>query len=83
MRLTLTICAMGLLMACGHPQTLQYDHGRAYHEAMAVQADRDRESASDAVYTLTGEEALRIRILVTESATNADNTSTTLDLQTN
>lgn len=80
MRLPLLISALGLLVACGHPQTLQYDHGSTYHAAMSMQADLDRESASDATYDLTGEEALKIRVLVTESSTDSESANTTLDL---
>lgn len=50
-----------LLFACGQPAHLQYDFGRAYTEATAVQATLDRASAVDGAYAIGGAEALKIR----------------------
>ncbi len=54
---------LGLLAAalgCSTPHHLQHDHGRAFQDAMAIQADLSRPSVAQAVYTLSGEEALAL-----------------------
>lgn len=51
---------LSTLPACVQPLHLQYDYGRAVEESARLQADRARPSAADAVYPLTGPEALLI-----------------------
>lgn len=71
-RPVLAAVALGTLVGCAHPATLQYDHERAYEAAFAMQADRDRASIADEVYELTGTEALDIRMRTTEASTDQE-----------
>ncbi|HND28814.1 MAG TPA: hypothetical protein PLA94_02410 [Myxococcota bacterium] len=50
-----------LILACGSPAHLQYDHGNAYEAAMKMQSQLDRASAINEVYPLSGAEAAGIR----------------------
>lgn len=68
----LAALALGTLVGCGHPATLQYDHNRAYEAAFALQADRDRASIAENVYELSGTEALDIRMRTTEASTDQE-----------
>ena len=80
-RLILAVLALGTLAACGHPQTLQYDHGRSYTEAFTMQADLDRPSVNMELYELSGVEGMAIRMQAEVEATNTEDTTTsTLDV---
>ncbi len=68
----LATLALGTLVGCAHPATLQYDHERASVAAFAMQADRDRASIADVTYELTGTEALDIRMRTTEAITDQE-----------
>jgi hypothetical protein len=68
----------GFLTGCAQPLHLQYDYSRAYTEAITVQADLSRESVSEAVYVLSGTEALQLRLRATESATDEESAETEL-----
>lgn len=61
-----------LLAACGSPTHLQYDFGRANWQSQQIQADLARPSAAEAVYPLTGAEALKIRANVQEASTDEE-----------
>lgn len=61
-----------LLVACGSPTHLQYDFGRASWQSQQIQADLSRPSAAEAVYPLTGEEALKIRKNVSKATSDEE-----------
>jgi hypothetical protein len=61
-----------LLAACGSPTHLQYDFGRANWQAQQIQTDLARPSAAEAVYPLTGDEALKIRHNVESASTDEE-----------
>ncbi len=61
-----------LASACAHSSQLQYDHGRASMAAFSAQADLTRPSVADSAYTLSGVEALEMRVRVTEEATDTE-----------
>ena len=54
------------------PKHLTYDHGRSYHEAFDTQTDLTRPSVKDAIYPLSGAEALLIRKAVEEKSTDEE-----------
>ncbi len=65
--------AMAFLSAgCTHKSQLQYDLGRASAAAFQAQADLQRTSAVDANYPMSGAEALRMRVRVTETTTDME-----------
>ncbi len=66
------LLAGAALAGCAHPQHLQYDYGRAYMDALTIQADLGRPSVAEAQYPLTGFEGLQMRRLVTEEATDTE-----------
>ncbi|MCB9762719.1 MAG: hypothetical protein H6739_23160 [Alphaproteobacteria bacterium] len=68
--LTLALSLAALLTACGHPQTLQYDYGRAYNDAFDTQTDLTRPSVEDAVYELNGVEGMAIRANVSSETSD-------------
>lgn len=82
MRTPLLIAALAttMLVACGHPATLQYDHGNSYREAMALQADRTRASAADSVYELNGTEGIELRARAVEKTTDLETAESELTL---
>ena len=53
-RLILSALALAALVGCSHPQTLQYDYGRAYTQTFAMQADLERASVNMELYELSG-----------------------------
>jgi ABC-type glycerol-3-phosphate transport system substrate-binding protein len=63
-----------LLVGCGQPVHLQYDHGRAYAAAFSAQADRSRATVQDVHYSLTGAEAEAMRKRVVEATTDEETT---------
>ncbi len=65
------ITLLGIL-ACGQPTHIQYDFGRSYHEAAAVQGTLDRASAANADYELAGIDALASREQARKAATDAE-----------
>ncbi len=75
-RLILSAVALAALVGCGHPQTLQYDHGRSYTEAFTMQADLDRPSVNMELYELSGVEGMAIRMQAEVEATNTEDTTT-------
>ncbi len=56
-----------LVLACGSPAHLQYDHGNAYEMALKMQSQLDRASAINEVYPLSGTEAAGIRTQAEEA----------------
>jgi len=65
-----TMPALALITAlfgCSTPHHLQYDHGRAFQDTMAIQADRSRPSVAQATYALSGDEALALSENASES----------------
>lgn len=61
-----------LLLACGQPAHLQYDFGRSFNEAIAVQSTRDRASVTEDAYGIGGAEALSTRENARKAATDAE-----------
>lgn len=57
------------LSGCAHPRLLQENHGSTLETTMAIQADRGRPTVANAAYTLTGEEGLLVRKMVTDQTT--------------
>lgn len=57
------------LSGCAHPRLLQESHGSAFEASMALQADRGRPTVANAAYSLTGEEGLLVRKMVTDQTT--------------
>jgi hypothetical protein len=51
---------------CIRPNRLQYDYGRSYSEAFAMQQDTSRASVKDDVPALSGVEGLALRKAVVE-----------------
>ena len=64
------IIALVLLIGCGSPTHLQYDHGRASNQAFSSQGDLARVEVVDAVPVLQGAEALLIRAAVHQKTTD-------------
>jgi hypothetical protein len=64
------IIALVLLIGCGSPTHLQYDHGRASNQAFSAQGDLARPEVVDAVPVLQGAEALLIRAAVHQKTTD-------------
>ncbi len=64
--------ALGGLLGCHQRLSMQPDHGRAYTEAFAIQADLDRPSVRQADYPLSGEEGLALRSNVRESTADQE-----------
>jgi hypothetical protein len=64
--------ALALAGGCASPLHLTYDHGRAFTDAAAAQADLTRPSVASSQYQLYGVEATEIRIRVQEEATDAE-----------
>lgn len=52
---------LAVFSGCAQPLHLQYDHGRAFEQTLAMQADRTRPAAVDAAYPLSGAEADAMR----------------------
>lgn len=71
-RLILSALALAALVGCSHPQTLQYDHGRAYTQTFAMQADLERASVNMELYELSGVEGIAIRMAAEVEATDAE-----------
>ena len=63
------LAATTLAGGCIRPNRLQYDYGRAYSEAFAVQSDITRASVKDNVPSLSGAEGLALRAAVVEETT--------------
>jgi hypothetical protein len=61
-----------LVLACGSPAHLQYDHGNAYEAAMKMQSQLDRASALNEVYPLSGAEAAGIRSQAEKATTTEE-----------
>jgi hypothetical protein len=53
-------------------QKLQYDHGRAFQQAIMVQADLTRPSVADSAFALSGIEGLALRETVTKEASDQE-----------
>ena len=66
------IFVAAILMGCGSPLHLQYDHGRASDAAFNAQADRTRASVAGAAYPLTGTEAIESKARGFEKAPDAE-----------
>jgi len=79
MRTSLAILSV-LAAGCGY-QAHQYDHGRAYEEAMATQADLTRESVRGQQYELSGEEGIALRSRVEEATTDEEKSDTVEESQ--
>ena len=71
-RLILSALALAALVVCSHPQTLQYDYGRAYTQTFAMQADLERASVNMELYELSGVEGIAIRMAAEVEATDAE-----------
>ena len=65
------LAAATLAGGCIRPNRLQYDYGRAYSEAFAVQTDTSRASVKDNVPALSGAEGLALRAAVVEETSEA------------
>lgn len=63
---------IALLAGCGEPTHMQYDFGRCYAEAFAIQSDLSRTSAEGMQYPLTGVEGLEVRARVEEATTDTE-----------
>jgi hypothetical protein len=61
--------ALLLFGACAQPLHLQYDFGRALTESQKIQADLTRPTVAEAVYPLTGTEAVKLRQNVEKTTT--------------
>ncbi|MEQ1564978.1 MAG: hypothetical protein ABMA64_05020 [Myxococcota bacterium] len=70
-----------LATGCASPAHLQYDHGRAYTQAIVAQADLTRPSVANAQYQLYGTEAEAIRIRVREKTTDEENDQAELQIK--
>ena len=64
------LAAATLASGCIRPNRLQYDYGRAYSEAYAVQADLTRASVKDNVPVLSGIEGMALRAAVVEETSS-------------
>ncbi len=71
-RILLATVGIAALTACGSPRHLQYDHGRAFTEALTAQTDLTRPSAANATPGISGNEAEAIRLRAVESATDEE-----------
>lgn len=67
------------LLACGSPTHLQYDHGRAYYEALNAQSNLNRSTAVNEVYPLDGTEAAAVRAQSEEATSKSDDQIETLE----
>lgn len=74
--MTFSIVAFAMLTGCAQPVHQQYDFGRAYTEAMQVQADLSRPGYDEATYALSGTEGLELRQRVTEESTDTESGTT-------
>lgn len=72
MKLSLAVVALAALCACSSPKHLTYDHGRSFNEAFDTQTDLTRPSVKDAIYPLSGAEAILIRKAVEVESTDAE-----------
>jgi len=61
-----------LLVGCGSPMHLQYDHSRASSQAFSAQGNLARPGIEDDAVPLSGAEAMEIRSRVFEQSTNAE-----------
>jgi hypothetical protein len=68
-RFSLGLALITTSLGCSTPHHLQYDHGRSFADTMAIQADLSRPSVAQAIYSLSGEEALALSQNATESLT--------------
>jgi hypothetical protein len=65
------LAAAALASGCIRPNRLQYDYGRSFSEAYAVQADTSRASVKDNVPSLSGDEGLALRQAVFDETSEA------------
>jgi hypothetical protein len=65
------LAAAALASGCIRPNRLQYDYGRSFSEAYAVQADTTRASVKDNTPALSGAEGLALRQAVVEQTSVA------------
>ena len=63
---------MMLLIGCGSPMHLQYDHGRASSQAFSAQGNLARPGIEDDAVPLSGTEAMEIRSRVFEKSTDTE-----------
>lgn len=75
MKNALPVALLFALAACGRPQHLTYDFGRAYVAAFSAQSDLTRPSVANEIYPLYGIEGVKIRLMV-QSATSTDKSGT-------
>ena len=61
-----------VLVGCGSPLHLQYDHGRASAQAFSAQGNLSRPEVADAAYPLQGIEAWEIRARVLEQSSDTE-----------
>ena len=61
-----------LLIGCGSPVHLQYDHGRASSQAFSAQGNLARPGIEDDAVPLSGTEAMEIRSRVFEQSTDSE-----------
>ena len=61
-----------VLVGCGSPAHLQYDHGRASSQAFSAQGNLARPGIEDDAVPLSGAEAMEIRSRVFERSTDAE-----------
>ena len=66
-RFSLCLATLCTVLGCSTPHHLQYDHGRAFADTMAIQADRSRPSVAQATYALSGAESLALSQNASES----------------
>jgi hypothetical protein len=78
MKHTFFLC---LLSACAGPLHHQYDHGRAYEQALDTQSHLERPSAQDQDYPLSGEEGIALRANAEEAATDQEQTTNVTDTE--
>jgi len=66
----LRLLPLALMLGCGSPLHLQYDHGRASAQAFAAQGNLDRPGSAQDAYPLQGIEAWEIRNRVLEQSSD-------------
>lgn len=75
MRTFMIIAGLAALSACGHPHHLSADYGESFRATFEAQTDLTRASAVDDQYTLSGMEAMEIRMRVQEAASDEADTT--------
>jgi hypothetical protein len=65
------LAGAALSSGCIRPHRLQYDYGRSYSEAFAMQTDTSRASVKNNVPSLSGDEGLALRKAVEEETATA------------